>query len=78
MRSAFSKKHRPDPELVESCVYQINADKARCNYLIRAIKARSPEAAPRQPRGNAGETQPQGESKAAGACGDEEDNAVWT
>lgn len=34
-----------DPELVESCVYQINAVKARCNYLIRAIKERSPEAA---------------------------------
>lgn len=34
-----------DPELVESCVYQINAVKARCNYLIRAIKARSPETA---------------------------------
>ena len=33
-----------DPELVESCVYQISAVKARCNYLIRAIKARSPEA----------------------------------
>ena len=33
-----------DPELVESCVYQINAVKARCNYLIRSIKARSPEA----------------------------------
>ena len=32
-----------DPELVESCVYQISAVKARCNYLIRAIKARSPE-----------------------------------
>ena len=31
-----------DPELVESCVYQI---KARCNYLIRAIKERSPETA---------------------------------
>ena len=31
-----------DPELVESCVYQISAVKARCNYLIRAIKARSP------------------------------------
>jgi hypothetical protein len=31
-----------DPELVESCVYQISADKARCNYLIRAIKAFSP------------------------------------
>ena len=33
-----------DPELVESCVYQIRAVKARCNYLIRAIKERSPEA----------------------------------
>ena len=32
-----------DPELVESCVYQISADKARCNYLLRAIKARCPE-----------------------------------
>lgn len=28
-----------DPELVVSCVYQISAAKARCNYLIRAIKA---------------------------------------
>ena len=33
-----------DPELVESCVYQISAVKARCNYLIRAIKERSPES----------------------------------
>ena len=32
-----------DPELVESCIYQISAVKARCNYLIRAIKARSSE-----------------------------------
>ena len=74
MRSAFSKKHRPDPELlalraelqeaqdqlalayrqfnqavdpelVESCVYQISSVKARCNYLIRAIKSRDPETA---------------------------------
>ena len=29
-----------DPELVESCVYQISAVKARCNYLIRVIKTR--------------------------------------
>lgn len=29
-----------EPELVESCVYQISAIQARCNYLIRAIKAR--------------------------------------
>ena len=34
-----------DPELVESCIYQISAVKARCNYLIRAIKERSPTAA---------------------------------
>jgi len=34
-----------DPELVESCVYQISAVKARCNYLIRSIKERSPSAA---------------------------------
>ena len=34
-----------DPELVESCVYQISAVKARCNYLIRAIKERSAPAA---------------------------------
>lgn len=29
-----------EPELVESCVYQISAIQARCNYLIRAIKSR--------------------------------------
>ena len=34
-----------DPELVESCVYEISAVKARCNYLIRAIKERTPAAA---------------------------------
>ena len=33
-----------DPELVESCISQISAVKARCNYLIRAIKERSPDA----------------------------------
>jgi len=33
-----------DPELVDACVYQISAVKSRCNYLIRAIKARSPES----------------------------------
>lgn len=33
-----------DPELVESCVYQISASKARCNYLIRALKERDPAA----------------------------------
>lgn len=33
-----------DPELIESCIYQISAVKARCNYLIRAIKERSGES----------------------------------
>ena len=32
-----------EPELVESCVYRINAVQARCDYLIRAIKARRAE-----------------------------------
>ena len=35
-----------EPELVESCVYQINAVQARCNYLIRVIKSRCPTAVP--------------------------------
>ena len=34
-----------DPELVESCIFQISAAKARCNYLIRTIKARCPDTA---------------------------------
>ncbi len=33
-----------DPELVESCCYQISAVKARCNYLLRAIKDRTAAA----------------------------------
>ena len=36
--------HAVDPELVESCIYQINAIKARCNYLIRRIKQYDPDA----------------------------------
>ena len=41
-----------DPELVESCVYQISAVKARCNYLIRTRKTHDPEAsAAIQPEG---------------------------
>ena len=42
--------HALDPELVESCIYQIKAEKARCNYLIRAIKERNPESVPALPR----------------------------
>ncbi len=29
-----------DPELVESCAYRINAEKALCDYLFRAVKKR--------------------------------------
>ncbi|MEG0779959.1 MAG: YaaL family protein [Oscillospiraceae bacterium] len=32
-----------DPELIESCIYQISALKARYNYLIRTMKAAHPE-----------------------------------
>ena len=38
-----------EPELVESCIYQISAIQARCNYLIRAIKARYTTAAAAYP-----------------------------
>ena len=51
-----------DPELVESSIYQISAVKARCNYLIRAIKERSAPAEP---------------AAAASAPAGKED-AVWT
>lgn len=34
-----------EPELVDACIYQICAIQARCNYLIRAIKARHSGAA---------------------------------
>lgn len=33
------------PELVESCVYRISAAKARCDYYLRVLKLREPEAA---------------------------------
>ena len=43
-----------DPELVESCIYHINAVKARCNYLIRRIKQYDPDAiAAARPEGDA-------------------------
>ena len=57
-----------DPELVESCVYQISAVEARCHYLMRAIKAREPEAAAALSRAMSRRT-----------CGeDEEGDALWT
>lgn len=35
-----------DSELVEACIFEINALKARSNYLLRRIKARSGEQVP--------------------------------
>lgn len=32
------------PELVESCVYRISAAKSRCDYYLRVLKLREPEA----------------------------------
>jgi len=32
-----------DPELVEACIFEINAVTARCNYLLRSIKEHCPE-----------------------------------
>ena len=33
-----------DPELVDACVYEINAAQSRCNYLLRVIKDAGGEA----------------------------------
>lgn len=35
-----------DTDLIDACIYEINALKARSNYLLRRIKARSGEDAP--------------------------------
>ena len=34
-----------EPELVDACVYEINAAQSRYNYLIRVVKERGGEAA---------------------------------
>ena len=33
------------PELVECCIYRINAAKARCDYYLRILKDRQDQAA---------------------------------
>ena len=35
-----------EPELVEACIYEINAAQARYNYLLRRVKEAGGEAAP--------------------------------
>ena len=54
MKTTFFKKSRPDPELLalraELQSAQGDLSLARCNYLIRAIKERSPESVPALPQ----------------------------
>ena len=40
-----------DPELVEASIYEINAARSRCSYLLRAIKEVGGEAALRAASG---------------------------
>ena len=35
-----------DNELIEACIFEINALKARSNYILRCIKARSGQTVP--------------------------------
>ena len=45
LREAYEKfNYVSEPELVEACVYEISALKARYNYLLRCIKERSAQA----------------------------------
>ena len=45
LRTAYEKfNYVSEPELVDACVYEISALKARCNYLLRVIKERSPQS----------------------------------
>ena len=44
-----------EPELVDACVYEINAAQSRYNYQLRLIKERGGEAAFRAYSGQAGE-----------------------
>ena len=47
LRVAYEKfNYVSEPELVEACVYEISALKARYNYLLRCIKERSAPAQP--------------------------------
>lgn len=47
LKEAYEKfNYVSEPELVEACVYEISALKARYNYLLRCIKERSSQAEP--------------------------------
>ena len=39
LREAYDRfNYVSEPELIDACVYEINARKARCDYLLRCIK----------------------------------------
>ena len=45
LREAYDRfNYVSEPELIDACVYEINALKARCDYLLRCIKERSAAA----------------------------------
>ena len=47
LRTAYEKfNYVSEPELVEACVYEISALKARYNYLLRRIKEHTAGAEP--------------------------------
>ena len=57
LKDAYTRfNYADDPELIDACIYEINASKSRCNYLLRRIKERSgipiphPHAVPVPPR----------------------------
>lgn len=37
--------HAVEPELIEASIYEINAQRARCSYLIRRLKEHGAEGA---------------------------------
>lgn len=43
-----------DSDLIDACIYRINAARCRCNYLIRAVKAQE-AAAPKSKDHSSGE-----------------------
>ncbi len=47
LKEAYEKfNYVSEPELVEACVYEISALKARYNYLLRCIKERTARPEP--------------------------------
>lgn len=47
LKEAYEKfNYVSEPELVDACVYEISALKARCNYLLRRLKESAETAEP--------------------------------